>query len=58
MEQSYLNGNTTLDEIIKDTNAMLNSNCAISNLKGTCCYSDLEIVYNKIIEVHKNTLDT
>lgn len=43
-------GAQSIEEVIEKTGAMKNSNCAINNPKGTCCYSDIEYVFNK----HKN----
>ncbi len=44
------NGASTYKDVIKITGAMKNSNCAVNNPKGTCCYSDIVYVFNK----HKN----
>jgi bacterioferritin-associated ferredoxin len=41
------NGATTVEKVIEVTGAMKNSNCAINNPKGTCCYSDIVYVFNK-----------
>lgn len=41
------NGATTVEKVIKVTGAMENSNCALNNPKGTCCYSDIVYVFNK-----------
>ena len=41
------NGGSTVKDVIKITDAMKNSNCAINNPKGTCCYSDIVYVFNK-----------
>ena len=48
MQESYNKGNTTLEAIIEDTGAMKNSNCALNNPKGTCCYNDLNEAFIKI----------
>ncbi len=39
----------TVEEVIKITGAMLNSNCKINNPKGKCCHSDIVEVFNKYI---------
>lgn len=41
------NGATTVKKVIEITGAMKNSNCAVNNPKGTCCYSDIVYVFNK-----------
>lgn len=41
------NGASTIEDVIKLTGAMKNSNCAVNNPKGTCCYSDIVKVFNK-----------
>jgi bacterioferritin-associated ferredoxin len=41
------NGANNVNEIIKLTGAMKNSNCEVNNPKGECCYSDIEFVFNK-----------
>lgn len=41
------NGAKNVQDVIKKTGAMKNSNCAINNPKGTCCYSDIVYVFNK-----------
>lgn len=46
-------GAQTVQEVIKNTGAMKNSNCAVNNPKGTCCYSDIVYVFNK----YKNNKD-
>ncbi len=43
-------GAQSVQEVIKKTGAMKNSNCKVNNPKGTCCYSDIVYVFNK----HKN----
>lgn len=40
-------GADTVEKVIQTTGAMKNSNCAINNPKGTCCYSDIVYVFNK-----------
>ncbi len=40
-------GALTVKEVIKITGAMKDSNCAVNNPKGTCCYSDIVYVFNK-----------
>lgn len=40
-------GADTVEKVIKITGAMKNSNCAVNNPKGTCCYSDIVYVFNK-----------
>ena len=47
------NGASTVEEVIKVTGAMKNSNCAVNNPKGTCCYSDIVYVYNKNKGIYK-----
>lgn len=42
-----LKGATSVDEVIKITGAMVDSNCKVNNPKGTCCYSDIVTVFNK-----------
>ncbi|CEO20580.1 (2Fe-2S)-binding protein [Paraclostridium sordellii] len=37
----------TVKEVISFTGAMKNSNCAVNNPKGTCCYQDIVSVFNK-----------
>lgn len=41
------NGAKNVAEVIKATGAMQNSNCAVHNPKGSCCYSDIVFVFNK-----------
>ncbi len=41
------NGASSVEDVIKITGAMKNSNCAVNNPKGTCCYSDIVYVFNK-----------
>jgi bacterioferritin-associated ferredoxin len=41
------NGATTVDQVIRITGAMTNSNCAVNNPKGTCCYPDIVAVFEK-----------
>lgn len=40
-------GAKTVDEAIKLTGAMVNSNCKVNNPKGTCCYSDIVLTFQK-----------
>lgn len=42
-------GATTVDEVISLTGAMVNSNCEVNNPKGTCCFPDIVLVFNKYI---------
>ncbi|ULO02102.1 hypothetical protein AVANS_1492 [Campylobacter sp. RM5004] len=42
-------GAKTIQEVIKITQAMKNSNCVVNNPKGTCCYPDIVYVFNKSI---------
>ena len=37
----------TIGEVIQITGAMKNSNCALNNPKGTCCYSDILTMFQK-----------
>lgn len=41
------NGANKIEDVIKVTGAMKNSNCKVNNPKGTCCYSDIVKVYNE-----------
>ena len=41
------NGASTIEDVIKVTGAMKNSNCKVNNPKGTCCYIDIVKVYNE-----------
>lgn len=41
-------GARTIEEVIKITGAMKNSNCAVNNPKGVCCYPDIADVFNKL----------
>ncbi len=43
-------GASTVKEVIEATGAMKNSNCAVNNPKGVCCYSDIVYVFNKHAE--------
>lgn len=47
IKSAILNGAKTVQEVIKTTGAMKNSNCSVNNPKGTCCYSDIVYVFNK-----------
>lgn len=50
-EQDIVNamktGAVTVKDVIKITGAMRNSNCAVNNPKGICCYSDIVYIFNK-----------
>lgn len=37
----------TVKEVISFTGAMKNSNCAVNNPKGTCCYQDIVSTFDK-----------
>ena len=41
-------GAKSVDEVIKMTGAMVNSNCKVNNPKGTCCYPDIALTCKKI----------
>lgn len=41
-------GASTVDEVIQLTGAMKNSNCAVNNPKGSCCYSDIVQAFDEI----------
>ena len=41
------NGALTVKDVIDASGAMKNSNCAVNNPKGVCCYSDIVYVFNK-----------
>jgi len=43
-------GAKNVDDVIKITGAMQNSNCAVNNPKGICCYSDIVKTFNKYRE--------
>ena len=43
-------GATTVDQVIELTGAMTNSNCAVNNPKGVCCYPDIVAVFEKYID--------
>lgn len=43
-------GAKTVKDVIKITGAMQNSNCAVNNPKGVCCYSDIVEAFNKYKE--------
>ncbi|MGL5652199.1 MAG: (2Fe-2S)-binding protein [Paraclostridium sp.] len=47
IQDAIAQGAKTVQEVIKITGAMKNSNCAVNNPKGTCCYSDIVYVFNK-----------
>lgn len=42
-----LNGANSVNEVIKITGAMVNSNCIVNNPKGICCFGDIEKIFNK-----------
>ncbi len=42
-------GASSLDEVIRMTGAMENSNCKVNNPKGVCCYGDLKAVFERLI---------
>ncbi len=50
-EQDIINaikaGAKDVSDVIEMTGAMKNSNCAVNNPKGKCCYSDIVYVLNK-----------
>lgn len=50
-EQDIINaiqdGAKSVQEVIDWTGAMKNSNCAVNNPKGTCCYPDIVCVFDK-----------
>ena len=50
-EQDIINaiqdGARSVQEVIDKTGAMKNSNCAVNNPKGTCCYPDIVYVFDK-----------
>ena len=37
----------TVEEVVKITGAMLNSNCKVNNPKGICCHSDIVKVFKR-----------
>ncbi len=41
------NQTSSVAEVIRMTRAMTNSNCRVNNPKGTCCYPDIEAVFEK-----------
>lgn len=41
-------GARTIEEVIEITGAMKNSNCAVNNPKGVCCYADIVDVFNRL----------
>ena len=47
IKKAIKEGAKNVQEVIKNTGAMENSNCAVNNPKGTCCYSDIVYVFNK-----------
>ena len=40
-------GAQSVQEVIDKTGAMKNSNCAVNNPKGICCYPDIVDVFTK-----------
>jgi len=48
-------GAVTVDQVLSITGAMTNSNCAVNNPKGICCYPDIVAVFEKYIDA-KNAL--
>ncbi|MEF9952691.1 MAG: (2Fe-2S)-binding protein [Clostridium sp.] len=44
---SVENGAKTIQEVIKNTGAMVNANCSVNNPSGVCCYPDMLFVFNK-----------
>lgn len=53
IKDSILKGAITVQEVIKATGAMKNSNCAVNNPKGSCCYPDIVYVFNKYKNIKK-----
>lgn len=49
IKDAIINGAKNVQEVITKTGAMKDSNCAVNNPKGTCCYSDIVYVVNKYI---------
>lgn len=47
------NGATTVEQVISITGAMTNSNCAVNNPKGTCCYPNIVAVFEKYYKQRK-----
>lgn len=47
IKDAITQGAKNVQEVIQITGAMKNSNCAVNNPKGTCCYSDIVYVFNK-----------
>ena len=47
IKDAITRGAETVQAVIKETGAMKDSNCAVNNPKGTCCYSDIVYVFNK-----------
>ena len=41
IKQAVINGANTVEKVIAATGAMQNSNCAVNNPKGVCCYNDI-----------------
>lgn len=47
IKNSIIEGAKTIQEVINKTGAMKESNCAVNNPKGVCCYADIVYVFNK-----------
>ncbi|MEF9991876.1 MAG: (2Fe-2S)-binding protein [Romboutsia sp.] len=47
IKDAIIQGAETVQDVIKKTGAMKDSNCAMNNPKGTCCYCDIVYVFNK-----------
>lgn len=47
IHEAVKEGARDVKEVIKKTGAMKNSNCAVNNPKGTCCYTDIVAVFDK-----------
>lgn len=47
IKKAVENGAETIQEVIKNTGAMVNANCKVNNPKGVCCYPDMLFVFNK-----------
>lgn len=43
-------GAKTVEDVIRMTGAMKNSNCKVNNPKGSCCYSDIVRTFQKFFE--------
>lgn len=40
-------GAVSVEQVIRITGAMVNSNCRVNNPKGSCCYPDILRVFQK-----------